>query len=65
MAYCAERDIPVDFSSASKKSPYSMDANLLHISYEGGVLEDLGVPLRSQCGAGPSLLSRHLRQATS
>jgi argininosuccinate synthase len=23
-----------------KKSPYSMDANLLHISYEGGVLED-------------------------
>ena len=28
MAYCAERSIPVDFSSASKKSPYSMDANL-------------------------------------
>ncbi len=40
MAYCAERSIPVDFSSTSKKSPYSMDANLLHISYEGGVLED-------------------------
>jgi argininosuccinate synthase len=40
MAYCAERDIPVDFAVASKKSPYSMDANLLHISYEGGVLED-------------------------
>ena len=40
MDYCAERDIPVDFASSKKKSPYSMDANLLHISYEGGVLED-------------------------
>jgi argininosuccinate synthase len=40
MAYCEERDIPVDFASSKKKSPYSMDANLLHISYEGGVLED-------------------------
>ena len=40
MAYCAERDIPVDFSNAKKKSPFSMDANLLHISYEGGNLED-------------------------
>ena len=40
MAYCAERDIPVDFSSAKKKSPFSMDANLLHISYEGDNLED-------------------------
>src|SRR5690606_33905201 len=28
-----------DFNK-KKKSPYSMDANLLHISYEGGVLED-------------------------
>lgn len=40
MAYCAERDIPVDFAAQSKKSPYSMDANLLHISYEGDILED-------------------------
>lgn len=40
MAYCAERDIPVDFAGSKKKSPYSMDANLLHISYEGGMLED-------------------------
>ena len=40
MAYCAERDIPVDYASGKKKSPYSMDANLLHISYEGGNLED-------------------------
>jgi len=40
MDYCAEHDIPVDFASSKKKSPYSMDANLLHISYEGGVLEE-------------------------
>ena len=40
MAYCEERNIPVDFSSGKKKSPYSMDANMLHISYEGGQLED-------------------------
>ncbi|WP_028302838.1 argininosuccinate synthase [Oceanospirillum maris] len=40
MQYCEERNIPVDFSSGKKKSPYSMDANLLHISYEGGILED-------------------------
>ena len=39
MAYCKQHDIPVDFASG-KKSPYSMDANLLHISYEGGQLED-------------------------
>ncbi len=40
MAYCEQHDIPVDFASSKKKSPYSMDANLLHISYEGGNLED-------------------------
>ncbi|MBO6754642.1 MAG: argininosuccinate synthase, partial [Spongiibacter sp.] len=40
MAYCEQHQIPVDFSNKKKKSPYSMDANLLHISYEGGNLED-------------------------
>ena len=40
MAYAKERNIPVDFAKAGTKSPYSMDANLLHISYEGGGLED-------------------------
>jgi len=40
MAYCEQHNIPVDFAKNKKKSPYSMDANLLHISYEGGVLED-------------------------
>ena len=37
VAYARDRGIPV---SVTKESPYSMDANLLHISYEGGVLED-------------------------
>lgn len=40
MNYAKEKNIPIDFAKAGKKSPYSMDANLLHISYEGGVLED-------------------------
>ena len=40
MAYAKKHKIPVDFAKAGKKSPYSMDANLLHISYEGGGLED-------------------------
>jgi argininosuccinate synthase len=40
MAYCEQHDIAVDYAGGKKKSPYSMDANLLHISYEGGILED-------------------------
>jgi argininosuccinate synthase len=40
MAYAAEHGIPVDYAARGKKSPYSMDANLLHISYEGNILED-------------------------
>lgn len=40
MKYAEEHDIAIDYAKNSKKSPYSMDANLLHISYEGGVLED-------------------------
>jgi len=39
MDYCEKHNIPVDYSK-KKKSPYSMDANLLHISYEGKVLEN-------------------------
>lgn len=39
MNYAEQHNIPVDFKKG-KKSPYSMDANLLHISYEGKVLED-------------------------
>ncbi len=39
MAYCAEHGIEIE-NKKGKKSPYSMDANLLHISYEGDILED-------------------------
>jgi len=41
MAYAKKHGIQVDSMKAnSKKSAYSMDANLLHISYEGDLLED-------------------------
>jgi len=40
MAYAQDHGIEIDFAKQSKKSPYSMDANLLHISYEGDILED-------------------------
>jgi argininosuccinate synthase len=39
MAYAAERGIPIERTRGAS-SPFSMDANLLHISYEGGPLED-------------------------
>ncbi len=39
MAYAEEHNIPIE-QKRGKKSPYSMDANSLHISYEGGILED-------------------------
>ena len=37
IAYCDSKGIPVQ---ASAKKPFSMDRNLLHISYEAGILED-------------------------
>jgi argininosuccinate synthase len=37
--YAEQRGIPIE-GKRGKQAPYSMDANLLHISYEGGVLED-------------------------
>src|ERR1700751_452784 len=37
IAYCEKKKIPVQ---ASAKKPYSMDRNLLHISFEAGILED-------------------------
>jgi argininosuccinate synthase len=40
MEFCRKHQIPVDQKHEGDKSPYSMDANLLHISYEGGILED-------------------------
>ena len=40
LAYADRHGIPVDFKKREGGAPYSMDANLLHISYEGGILED-------------------------
>ena len=37
--YAESHGIPIE-GRRGKQSPYSMDANLLHISYEGGILED-------------------------
>jgi argininosuccinate synthase len=39
LAYAADKGIPIE-QKRGTKSPYSMDANLLHISFEGGPLED-------------------------
>ncbi|MBK7022127.1 MAG: argininosuccinate synthase [Sulfuritalea sp.] len=40
MAYAEKNGIPVEMKHKKGGSPYSMDANLLHISYEGRHLED-------------------------
>jgi len=45
LQYARKHGIPVDFAKkkgrrSASSAPYSVDANLLHISYEGGVLED-------------------------
>lgn len=37
MAYAAQNGIPVP---VTPKDPWSMDANLMHVSYESGILED-------------------------
>lgn len=37
IAYAEQHKIPI---TATKEKPYSMDRNLMHISYEGGILED-------------------------
>ena len=41
--YAAARGVPVE-QKRGREAPYSMDANLLHISYEGGELEDPMTP---------------------
>jgi argininosuccinate synthase len=40
LAYAERHGIPIEGKKKQGGSPYSMDANLLHISYEGGILED-------------------------
>lgn len=54
IAYAAAQNIPVE-ASASK--PYSMDRNLLHISFEGGVLEDPWFDASSETARGMYKLS--------
>jgi argininosuccinate synthase len=41
MAYARKHDIPVD---ATLRKPYSLDRNIYHISYEGGILENPWLP---------------------
>ena len=43
MVYAREKGIPIE-QKRGTAAPYSMDANLLHISYEGGELEDPACP---------------------
>lgn len=43
MRYAEDRGIPVE-QKRGRAAPYSMDANLLHVSYEGGELEDPAAP---------------------
>jgi len=43
LAYCERHQIPVEFRGDDEQLPYSMDANLLHVSYEGNELEDPAV----------------------
>jgi len=52
--YCREHRIPVE---ASLKKPYSMDRNLLHISYEAGILEDPWFDPTTQANKGMFKLS--------
>jgi argininosuccinate synthase len=40
LAYAEQHGIPIEMKHREGGSPYSMDANLLHISYEGRALED-------------------------
>ncbi len=40
LSYAEQHGIPVEYKKKKGAAPYSMDANLLHVSYEGGVLED-------------------------
>ncbi|MCO6439763.1 MAG: argininosuccinate synthase [Nitrococcus mobilis] len=44
LTYAEDHGIPIEGKKKGGGSPYSMDANLLHISYEGGVLEDPWTP---------------------
>ena len=54
--YARQNDIPV---SSTLKKPYSMDRNLLHISFEGGILEDPW----TECPEEINVMTKPLSQA--
>jgi argininosuccinate synthase len=60
IAYCEQRRIPVQ---ATAKKPYSMDRNLLHISFEAGILEDPWFDASAAESAGMYVLSVSPEQA--
>ena len=64
--YAETHGIPIDMKHKQGGSPYSMDANLLHISYEGRHLEDPTLKRKTICGAGVSHRKKHpIRPSTS
>ena len=62
LAYADQHCIPVDYKKRKGEAPFSMDANLLHISYEGGVLED---PNREPPASGMWRLTVPIEKAPS
>lgn len=60
IAYCEKRGIPVQ---ATAKKPYSMDRNLLHISFEAGILEDPWYDASAEEAAAMYVLSVSPEQA--
>ena len=62
LAYADQHGIPVDHKKRKGEAPFSMDANLLHISYEGGVLED---PSREPPASGMWRLTVPIEKAPS
>ncbi len=62
LAYADQHGIPVDYKKRKGEAPFSMDANLLHISYEGGVLED---PNREPPASGMWRLTVPIEKAPS
>ncbi|CAM8646819.1 ArgG Argininosuccinate synthase [Burkholderiales bacterium] len=62
LAYADQHGIPVDYKKRKGEAPFSMDANLLHISYEGGLLED---PNREPPASGMWRLTVPIEKAPS
>jgi argininosuccinate synthase len=58
LKYAEDAGIAIDMKHKNGGAPYSMDANLLHISFEGRHLETRAPKPKNRCGAGPSALKR-------